>query len=419
MAISWPVLGILLQAFIVQVKLCEIPEGNTRLIRSLNLNLLRATLDVSQDANPSIYVGLRLSEDHNLKKEDEYLQRLKTSMEALSSSGLYIKEGEPRTGLLALHVLAQKASCEDTDTLVRNRLITHLKYHLHQEKENIALYGKPLSSYYQYSLGILAMCVSNKMVDRHVIHKLIAAEERSQLGHGESISIDTEAMAGLALLCVKRRINYPRELIGEIKQEVKNIKGKILASQSPEGLLGNIYSTPLAVQFLIEFGGKKDKKSCSKAISALLEAMKQGKFSNPMMMSQLMPVLHSKSYTDVANVQCEEIKNNPLLITTLHEVTIGEELIKVRLVVEGQKFNKIIEVPSDSSLLDILKSAQRQNSDFTFQTKDSLHGPFLTTINKVAGYWQLLKDPDIYLLEGIADYRPENDETIILRPGTL
>ncbi|XP_063820360.1 transcobalamin-2 [Pseudophryne corroboree] len=422
MAVSWPVLVILVQAFIVQVKLCEIPEGNTRLIRSLNLKLLRTMLDVHHDANPSVYVGLRLSEDHNLEKEDEYFKRLKTSVETISRSSLNIKEGEPRTGLLALHLLAQKASCEVTDTHVRNRLITHLKYHLHREKENIALHNKPLSSYYQYSLGILAMCVSDKTMDRHVIHKLILAAEHNQLGHGESISIDTEAMAGLALLCVKKRSSYPRELIEEIKREVKNIKEKILASQRPEGQLGNIYSTPLAVQFLSQLIGKKTKESCSKAMSALVEAMKQGKFSNPGMMSQLIPVLHHKSYMDVANVQCGKIENDPLVIptsTSPPNTDIGEDLIQVRLVVEGQKFNKLFEVHSQSSLLDILKTARKQNSDFSFETKDSLHGPFLMSVNDVKGYWQLLRDPDVSLLEGIADYKPKNGETIILRPGSL
>ncbi|XP_075691692.1 transcobalamin-2 isoform X2 [Rhinoderma darwinii] len=421
MAVNWQVLVILVQAFIVPVKLCEIPEGNIHLIKSLNLKLLRVTLDTSNEANPSVYVGLRLSEDHNMEKEDEYFQRLKTSMEAISTR-LGIKEGEPKTGHLALQLMAQKVSCDDTNPSVRNKLITHMKYHLHKEKENIALKGKPLSNYYQYSLGILAMCVNDKFVDRHVVHKLILAEEQNKLEHGESVSIDTEAMAGIALLCVKRYNNYPRELVLHMKKSVKSIKDKIVASQNTEGELGNLYSTPLAVQFLLALGGRKDKDTCSKAITALMDGMKEGKFSNPMMMSQLMPALFQKSYLDVAKVDCENIINNPLLIPslpTLHDVVVGEEFIHVRLIVEGHNFNEIIEVPSRSTLLDILKTAQKQNSQFSFETKNTLHGPFLTTVNKVAGYWQLLKEPNISLLQGIADYRPEDGETIVLRLGTF
>lgn len=422
MALNWQVLVILVQAFIVPVKLCEIPEENIHLIKSLNLKLLRTTFDTSDDANPSVYVGLRLSQDHNLEKEVEYFQRLKTSIEAISTSRLGIKESEPKTGFIALQLMAQKVSCENSAPSVRNKLITHMKYHLHKEKENIALNGKPLSNYYQYSLGILAMCVNDKFVDRHVVHKLILAEEQNKFGHGEMVSVDTEAMAGIALLCVKRFNNYPRELVLHIKKSVKSIKDKIVASKNPKGELGNIYSTPLAVQFLSAMGGRKDKDTCSKAITALMDGMKEGKFSNTMMMSQLMPVLFHKSYLDVAKVDCDSIINNPLLtpsLPTLHDAVVGEELIHVRLVVEGQNFNELIEVPSRSPLLDILKTAQKQHSQFSFETKDTLYGPFLTTVNKVAGYWQLLKDPNISLLQGIADYKPEDGETIILRLGTF
>ncbi|XP_040271938.1 transcobalamin-2 [Bufo bufo] len=418
MALNWQVLVILVQAFIAPMKLCEIPEDNKHLIKSLNLKLLRVTLDTSSDANPSVYVGLRLSEDHNLEKEDEYFQKLKTSMETISASRLGVKEGEPKTGLLALQLMAQKASCDDTSPSVRSRLLTHMKYHLHKEKNSIALNNKPLSNYYQYSLGILAMCINDKFIDRHVIHKLVLAEEQNKFGHGESVSVDTEAMAGIALLCVKRFNNYPRELVMHIKKSVKSIKDKIVASQNTEGELGNLYSTPLALQFLLALGGRKDKDICSKAITALMDGLKEGKFSNPMMMSQLLPVLFQKSYLDVANVDCQNTISNPLLIPsspTLHDVVVGEEFIHVRLIVEGQNFNEMIEVPSRSSLLDIMKTAQKLNSKFSFEIKNTLHGPFLTTVNNVAGYWQLLKEPNISLTQGIADYRPENGETIILR----
>ncbi|KAM9330915.1 transcobalamin-2 [Gastrophryne carolinensis] len=417
MAVSWPVLVVLVQVFIVQVELCEIPEGNTQLIKSLNLKLLRATLDVTQDANPSVYIGLRLSEDHNLEKEKEYLQRLKPATKMLSGSSLNVKDGEPKTGLIALHLLAQRSSCEETDAFLRSRLITHLKHHLHKEKESIVLNGKPLSSYYQYSLGILAMCVNDKFIDKHFINRLIHAEENKKFVYGESVSIDTEAMAGLALLCSKNSNNYPREVVVEIKKAVRRIKETILASQGTDGQLGNIYSTPLAVQFLLELGGWSGKESCSKAVTALLEAVKQGKFSNPMMMSQLLPVLHQKSYLDVDSIKCEEVTSNPLVIpssTTLDEGAFDEESKYVRLVVESQNYNRVFEVPPRSSLLDVLTFAQTLDNNFSFETKDSLYGPFLTKVNKVEGQWQLLKEPNISLLQGVADYIPEDGETIIL-----
>ncbi|KAM5194469.1 transcobalamin-2 [Mantella aurantiaca] len=411
MALSWLVLVVSLQAFIVQVKLFEIPEHQKHLVRDLNEKLLKVTLD--QEANPSVYVGLRLSEEHNLEKENEYVHKLKT--EDLCSSNLNTKDSEPQTGLIALHLMAQKASCDNTH---RSRLITCLKHHLLKEKESIVLYDKPLTSYYQYSLGILALCVNEKLIDKHFINKIIFAEEKNQFIHGKTISIDTEAMAGLALLCLKNSNKYPREEAIYMKKAIKSIKDKILISQGTDGQLGNIYSTPLAVQFLLALGGQSGREPCSKATRALLEAVVQGKFSNPMMISQLMPIFHQKTYLNLATIKCDGITDKPLSVpTALPEVAIVEKSIHVQLVVEGRNFDNVFEVPSQSSLLDVLKAAQ-ENSNFSFETKNSLYGPYLTTVNNVECQWQLLKDPDISLLEGIADYKPADREKIILRCGS-
>ncbi|XP_073481457.1 transcobalamin-2 [Aquarana catesbeiana] len=411
MALSWLVLVISMQVFIVQGKVFEIPVNQKHLVREINQKLLMVTHDT--EANPSVYIGLRLSEEHNLEKEKEYVQKLKP--EDLCSSSLNTKDVEPKTGLIALHLMAQKASCDVTH---RIKLITCLKHHLLKEKESLALYGKPLTSYYQYSLGILALCVNDKLIDKHFINKITYAEEKNQFIHGKTISIDTEAMAGLALLCLKNSNKYPREEVVYMKKAIKSIKDKILTSQGTDGQLGNIYSTPLAVQFLLALGGQSGREPSSKAIRALLEAVVQGKFSNPMMMSQLLPVFHQKTYLNLANIKCDASTNKPLSIPTplpaLHEVAIAAKPIHVRLIVEGHHFEEVIEVPSQSSLLDVLNAAQ-EHSNFSFETKSSLHGPYLTTVNNVVGHWQLLKNSDISLEEGIADYKPADREKIILR----
>ncbi|KAM4808481.1 transcobalamin-2 [Rhinophrynus dorsalis] len=427
MATTWPILVILAQCLITSVKLCEIPEGNTRLIQSLNLKLLRSTLDVSTKPNPSIYIGLRLSEDHSLAREADYLQRLKTSLETINSGTKTDNQDEPSTGIIALYLLALKASCEDMDKPERIRLITKLKSLLHEEKKQIVGTGQPESNYFQISLGIMALCVHGKKVDLHVIQKLLNWEGQDAAVHGDMISVDTEAVAGLAFLCLKRSGQYPPTVNAQLRAAVKSVNQKILTSQTKEGTFGNIYSTPLAVQFFTALGNSKDRQECPKATAALLEAMKQGKFSNPMMMSQLMPALHKKSYLDVAKVDCTNNKDNLFISPSpvvLPEVPVGEDLIHIQLTVEvpsGQLFTQEVEVPSRSSLHDIMKTAQKQNSQFTFETKDSLYGPFLTSVNGIAAsseertYWQLLKDPNISLIEGIADYRPEDGEIIIFR----
>ncbi|KAG8456200.1 hypothetical protein GDO86_002116 [Hymenochirus boettgeri] len=374
MAYTWLGVVVLLLGHITKVDLCDIPDGNNRLVRSLNLKLLRTTLDTSVDPNPSIYIGLRLSEDHSLQRESDYLQRLKTQLQSIISGLKSVKQEQPSTGIIALYLMALKSSCEDMEKPDIMRLITRLKHLLHEEKKQI----------------------------------------------------DTEAMAGMAFLCLKNSSLYSPTLTSEVEQAISSVKEKILKSQNKDGSFGNIYSTPLAVQFLSAFRTLKDSEECPKATNALLESMKQGKFSNPMMMSQLMPVLHHKSYLDIADVQCINNEDNLFVspnTVVVPDVAVGER-VSIRIIVQlpsNQPFTTSIEVPSRSSLLDILNVAEKQNANFTFKTKNTLYGPFLTTVNGVTAsseertYWQLLKDPNTPLEEGVADYKPEDGEIIILR----
>ncbi|XP_053552520.1 transcobalamin-2-like [Bombina bombina] len=138
MARIWPVLLVVLQYFSVPVDVCQIPEENTRLTQSLNLKLLRSTLDVSAEPNPSVYVGLRLSDDHSLVREEEYLERLKVSLKTITSTKGQDQE-KLSTGILALHLLAMKSSCEDMNTPERKKLITQLKRKLHDEKTHLGI----------------------------------------------------------------------------------------------------------------------------------------------------------------------------------------------------------------------------------------------------------------------------------------
>lgn len=81
-------------------------------------------------------------------------------------------------------------------------------------------------------------------------------------------------------------------------------------------------------------------------------------------------------------------------------------------------YERTVSVFAGASLEDVLKRAQ-DLEEFTYGTQASLSGPYLTSVlGKEAGdreYWQLLRVPDTPLLQGIADYKPKNGETIELR----
>lgn len=52
-----------------------------------------------------------------------------------------------------------------------------------------AVSQRPLTNYYQYSLGVLALCVSGIRVNNHVSHRLIKAAEHEQFKHGDVESV--------------------------------------------------------------------------------------------------------------------------------------------------------------------------------------------------------------------------------------
>ncbi|KAG8146129.1 hypothetical protein E2320_012522, partial [Naja naja] len=95
---------------------------------ALNSELLKVAGDGSQEPNPSLYLALRLSSQHNLEKEREYLNRLMD---------------KPGTGELALYLLALRAACQDMDTPERKRMVTQLKLLLNKEMKQIVQFGHP------------------------------------------------------------------------------------------------------------------------------------------------------------------------------------------------------------------------------------------------------------------------------------
>ncbi|XP_054852896.1 transcobalamin-2 [Eublepharis macularius] len=422
------------------IQLCEIPSGNTHRIKSLNTELLKLTEDVSKDPNPSVYLGLRLSAYHIRERESLYLQRLKEVFQPDSSSIPFVAtyQEQPSTGQLALYLLVLRAACQDMEMPVERQLVTQLKLHLHREKESLVAHennSRPLTNFYQYSLGILTLCVHHKKVDVHVIKKLLSAEKHGRFEHESKLFVDTEAMSGLAFVCLQRATFYTPELVAELNQAVQRVKQKILQAQNPDGTFGNIYSSPLAVQFLIAAGVRNKEPECPKGMAALLGKLEEGRFQNPLVGSQLLPVLHGKSYVDIANMECpaeegtvEETKSL-VLDTSAPEprVTSQGTKIAIHLIVKQPPrrlplYNEIIRVPGGSSLLDVLQAAKKRSfKPFSFETEETLSGPMLTSVMGVKAmegqrkYWKIIRFPHTSVEQGIADYIPQDEESIILK----
>ncbi|KAK3538862.1 hypothetical protein QTP86_018770, partial [Hemibagrus guttatus] len=395
------------------------------LLLRLNQELLRATENQESLPNPSIHISLRLSTQHNLKKEGQYLNQLKTKFHEDIQSTL--NNGKPVVGRLALYVMALKSSCHDLSSVFlltgekSEPVLTHLKKQMELEKEYMAFSHRPLTNYYQYSLGILALCLSGVRVSSHISHKLIHAALHTHFKHGDSVSVDTLAMAGMALQCLKDAAT-PVKNKEELDKALATIKQKIVDSQRADGHLGNEFSTGLAVQALLAMGSNVDE--CATPVKALWSDARNGSYHNAMAISQILPALQQRSYLHLKNKECLN-EDDTLILDAVPVVLPSVSTVRVQVALEvvkadGTSFNYQINVPSGSSLLESLVLLQQQQADFKFEKEDSLWGPFLSEVNGEQArqtdrrYWHIASDGQ-GLTQGIKDYKIEAAQKITIK----
>uniref|UniRef100_A0A8V8TM34 Transcobalamin-2 n=1 Tax=Homo sapiens TaxID=9606 RepID=A0A8V8TM34_HUMAN len=344
-------------------EMCEIPEMDSHLVEKLGQHLLPWMDRLSlEHLNPSIYVGLRLSSLQAGTKEDLYLHSLKLGYQQCLLGSAFSEDdgdcqGKPSMGQLALYLLALRANCEFVRGHKGDRLVSQLKWFLEDEKRAIGHdhKGHPHTSYYQYGLGILALCLHQKRVHDSVVDKLLYAVEPFHQGHH---SVDTAAMAGLAFTCLKRS-NFNPGRRQRITMAIRTVREEILKAQTPEGHFGNVYSTPLALQFLMTspMRGAELGTACLKARVALLASLQDGAFQNALMISQLLPVLNHKTYIDLIFPDC--LAPRVMLEPAAETIPQTQEIISVTLQVLSllPPYRQSISVLAGSTVEDVLKKA--------------------------------------------------------------
>uniref|UniRef100_A0A8C5TYH1 Transcobalamin-2 n=1 Tax=Malurus cyaneus samueli TaxID=2593467 RepID=A0A8C5TYH1_9PASS len=345
------------------------------------------------DPDPAVYLALRLAPDHDLRLERRYLERLQDTFRHPYGSAAE----RPQTGRLALYLLGLRATCPPKSP--HRSLVTWLKYHLEEDWTGSRRHGHPLSSFYQYGLGVLALCVHHKQVREEVIRRLLAAQRHGRLGHGSG-AVDTEAVVALAFTCLERRRLVGTTLAGELREAAHGASRSMAKAQGPDGVIGNIYSTPWALQVLLATGVCRTEPAFGQAVAALLDNLDA--FSTAATMAQALPVLHGRSYLDISSLPCLEergrSRGQPEWGWPHHR---GGGWVS-----PGLRW-----LPPDTLTPE----------DMEFDTQDTAQGPFLTHVlglearQEKRNYWQLLKAPDTPLQMGIADYRPQDGETLILR----
>ncbi|XP_075955141.1 transcobalamin-2 [Anarhichas minor] len=406
-------------------KPCDTEVSNSELYLSLNKNLLRSLETQEGLPNPSVHLALRLSNYHNLAKESEHLNRLKNNLHNDIQSSL--SNSQPVTGLLALYTLALKSSCYDLNTITftgsekNETLLTHLKMQMEDEKQHIAFSHRPLTNYYQYSLGVLALCTSGIKVNNHVSSKLIKAVELEHFKHGDTESIDIYAMAGMALQCVKDA-GFHVQNAAELDTALSKIKQKLLAARRADGHIGNEFSTGLAVQALIAMGSQVAE--CAASMEAMRTDARSNTYHNPMGISQILPALQQKSYLAVKSKGCLN-EDDTLVLEPIDPVVVlpSESTLTVMVDVvasSGAAVVYSVDAPKGSSLLEALELLKGKNVGFTFEKESSLWGPFLSAVNGEQArqsdrrYWHLSSDGTA-LSQGVNDFKIEVAQKITIK----
>uniref|UniRef100_UPI00398E3714 cobalamin binding intrinsic factor-like n=1 Tax=Pristiophorus japonicus TaxID=55135 RepID=UPI00398E3714 len=377
-----------------------------------------------QDPNPSVLIALRLAGNPFSLAERKLLEGLK---ENAVRNGASLSSGK-----LGLYVLALIASCEDPTRLLTSAqgtdtapdLVTLLSNKLGQEMKNIEVKGHPLTTYYQVALALLGLCQQRSYISKSDVNTFTQAAMHDRFSFGHQFSVDTAAVAALALRCLQQGSYKPAESIriASIKLSLQ-----LFCAKTAPGTIGNLYSTGLAMQAF--FANDKHIPSvvwdCRKTLQEVLAQVKQGAFQNPESASQILPPLVGKTYLDVDQVTCpKDVNNRPVPVLPAAdsgEITVDYSVTDT--LPGSQYFNRSItlKVPGGTTLLQVMRRAQEKQPEyFKFTEIITSWGPFITSIADIEAtdtartYWQFLNGP-LPIPVGVAEYQPSDGEHIVAK----
>ncbi|KAM7165169.1 cobalamin binding intrinsic factor [Macrochelys suwanniensis] len=374
---------------------CTVPADQQSLVTELQCSM-ESSVVLQSPPNPSILIALNLAGGtQDVTKEKLLVQQIKDRI---------IKEGtaEMTSGEVALYILALLSSCEDPKRVTADiNLVKVLTLKTKEELTYLSYHSTPKTTFYQLSLDTLALCLERADVDE-------AALSLAKEALAKDFSVDTGAMATLALTCVHKGLVKAEQsrILEPIHEALDKLRQQIL--RAVETNTANIYSIGLALQALnvTSVSYLSGDWSCSQTLAKVLTEISQGAFDNPMAAAQILPSLVGKTYLNVIRLSCSSDK-------VMVEYTIINQL-------RGQHFTHTIpvSVPKGSVLLSVLQAAQQDNpQDFSYKTEQTSWGLMVVSINSRAAdsndktYWEFFNGTKP-LDQGVDSYIPSNNEHI-------
>nr|XP_056707773.1 cobalamin binding intrinsic factor [Euleptes europaea] len=388
---------------------CSVPDGQQWLVTRLQTQLVNSVV-LQSSPDPSVLVALNLAEalDHCMKTQ---------LIEKITETVVEKNTEEMTSGKVALYVLALQSSCENPDDVTTPENTVNLVNVLEEKtKEEINYfydYGTLKTTYYQLALDTLALCVEKSLDVEEASIILAKAALANDLEFGGHFSVDTGAVASLALTCVSEMSKIQQsELVEVIQEALAKITKQILGEQQSNGIIGNIYSTGLAMQALSvtsEFYSP-GAWSCVKTKEKVLNEISLGTFNNPAAAAQILPSLVGKTYLDVRDQTCSSGSGSTITV----QYTITNDIVGPNF-----SYSITVNVPEGSVLLAVLNAAKcAKPNEFSFQTEQTSWGPMVVSIHKIQAstnektYWQFLSG-ETPLNRGVGDYKPVDSEHIV------
>ncbi|XP_065695045.1 cobalamin binding intrinsic factor-like [Patagioenas fasciata] len=385
--------------------------------------------------NPSVLLALNLAGATGSNTRKWLLQEVEE--EAVTRAQRDMTSGE-----VALSVLSLLSSCRDPRNVQALGLTVDLVQVLQQKMdEEMAMLeeeGIPKTTLYSVSLSALALCLTG--AGGYQGASVILAKQ--VLSPDSHLSVDTCAMAALAMTCTYGQTDLQdlQELLWEALSAVAN--SFLDEQEEGDGVIGNIYSTGLAMQALVATGEFYAPRvwDCTQALAAV----SRHDYSLPMAIAQVLPALVGRSYLDTADLDCTT-RMSPNLQSTLspklqpspspklqpslspklgtaavHRAATITVHYSISNTLQGRYFSytTAVQVPDGSVLLQVLQAAQEKEPDiFSFQTEQTSWGPMVISIHGLAAdqnrktYWQFLSS-GVALEEGVGTYKPQDEEHI-------
>ncbi|XP_054827965.1 cobalamin binding intrinsic factor [Eublepharis macularius] len=397
-----------LNAASLSPRTCSVPDGQQSLVTGLQTQLVNSVI-VQSSPDPSVLVALNLAEALDLCMRTQLVAKIKETVVEKNTE-------EMTSGKVALYVLALRSSCENPNDVATPEntvnLVNVLEEKTKEETNYFYDYGTLKTTYYQLALDTLALCVEQSLDVEDASIILAKAALANDFEFGGHFSVDTGAVASLALTCVSEMSKIQQSIVEIIHEALAKITKQILGEQQSNGIIGNIYSTGLAMQALSvtsEFYNP-GAWSCVKTKDKILSEISLGTFNNPAAAAQILPSLVGKTYLDVRDPSCSSGSGSTITV----KYTITNDIVGPNF-----SYSVIVNVPKGSVLLIVLNAAQcAKPSEFSFQTEQTSWGPMVVSIHNIQAstnektYWQFLSG-EMPLDQGVGSYKPVDNEDIV------